>query len=178
MADSDGPKGMAIRLRFRSDVGRIPAAVDQVMRFVKLSGCVLGQEIEVELALGEALNNAVVHGNLRDPDKWVSLRCRCDQDDGVSIVVRDEGRGFDPRQVPDATTLGTREPESGMGLLIMRSYMDGVSFEKGGTEVHLRKSPAIARAMRPRRPDAGVPPAPHSFHRTQSHLGGIRSNAG
>lgn len=178
MADSDGPEGVAIRLRFRSDVGRIPAAVDQVMRFVKLSGCVLGQEIEVELALGETLNNAVVHGNLGDPDKWVHVRCRCDRDDGVSIVVRDEGRGFDPRRVPDATTRGSREPGSGMGLLIMRSYMDEVWFEKGGTEVHLRKSPAIVRAMRARRPDAGLQPEPHAFHPTGSHLGGTGSIAG
>jgi len=60
----------------------------------------------------------------------------------------------------------------------MRSYMDGVSFEKGGTEVHLRKSPAIAREMLARRPDAGVQPAPHAFHRTRSHLGEIGSIAG
>jgi serine/threonine-protein kinase RsbW len=179
MADSDGPKGVALRLRFRSEVGRIPAALDQVMRFVKLSGCVLGQEIEVELALGEALNNAVVHGNLGDPDKWVSLRCRCDRDDGVSIVVRDEGRGFDRRRVPEAPAPGSREPESGLGLLIMRSYMDGVSFEKGGTEVHLRKSPAISRNMRVRVPDeAGVQPAPHALHPTRSHPGEIGSIAG
>jgi Anti-sigma regulatory factor (Ser/Thr protein kinase) len=156
MIVSDRPKTVAIRLRFQSDVGRIPVAVDHVMRFVRLSGCVLGQEIEVEMALREALDNAVVHGNRSVPDKWVYVRCRCDPDDGVSIVVRDEGQGFDPAPVADATTRGGIASEHGMGLLIMRSYMDEVSFEQGGTEVHLRKPPAIVREMWSQRPDDGA----------------------
>jgi serine/threonine-protein kinase RsbW len=153
MMASKGPKAVAIRLRFRSDESRIPAAVDQVMRFVRMSGCELGQEIEVELALREALNNAVVHGNGRDPDKWVSVRCGCDPDDGVSIVVRDEGRGFEPDLVP-----------RGVGLLVMRSYMDEVAFEKGGTEVHLRKSPALPRTLRASHLHGVVQAAPHALH--------------
>jgi serine/threonine-protein kinase RsbW len=147
------PKTVAIRLRFRSEESRIPAAVDQVMRFVRMSGCELGQEIEVELALREALINAVVHGNRRDPDKWVSVRCGCDPDDGVSIIVRDEGRGFDPALVP-----------RGVGLLVMRSYMDEVAFEKGGTEVHIRKSPTLARTWPAPRHEGGARPAPSALH--------------
>jgi serine/threonine-protein kinase RsbW len=113
---------------------------------------VLGQEIEVELALAEALSNAVVHGNRVDPDKWVHVRCSCDSEEGVSIVVRDEGRGFDPDRAPGSTAPGGFRSPRGRGILIMQSYMDGVSFENGGTEVHLRKDPAVARvgSIRPR----------------------------
>ena len=124
-----------VRLRFRSDVGQIPAVVRRIMSVVRQSGTVLGQEIEVELALGEALSNAVVHGNRMDPDTWVRVRCSCDPVEGVSIVVGDQGRGFDPGQVALRET----------GLLIMESYMDEVSFEKGGSEVRMRKDPAVAR---------------------------------
>jgi len=156
-----------VRLRFRSDIGRISAAVDQVMGFVRLSEVVLGQEIEVEMALRAALINAAVHGNRSDPDKWVYVRCHCDPDDGVSIVVRDEGQGFFPRRVSDAVTHEGIESEHRTGLLIMRSYMDEVSFEQGGTEVHLRKAPAIAREMRTQRPHGGAERAPDVFHRTR-----------
>lgn len=132
-------KDTALSIRFRSEAGRIPAAIDQVMTLIRLSGCVRGQEIQVELALHEALHNAVVHGNRRNPEKFVHVRCACDPALGVSIVVRDEGQGFDPAKAEDVTShrgLVLR----GRGLLIMRSYMDLVWFEKRGTEVHLWKN--------------------------------------
>jgi serine/threonine-protein kinase RsbW len=145
MAIPNQPKELVVRLRFCSDVGRIPLAVEQIMSVVRRSGCVLGQEIEVELALGEALSNAVMHGNRMDPDKWVHVRCTCDLETGVSIIVRDQGQGFDPSRVPDATTPRGIRSVHGRGILIMQSYMDAVSFEKGGTEVRMCKDPALAR---------------------------------
>ena len=152
MAISNQPKELVVRLRFRSDVGQIPAVVGRIMGVVRESGCVLGQEVEVELAFAEALSNAVVHGNRMDPDKWVHVRCTRDPGEGVSIVVRDEGQGFDPNGAPDTTALGGIRPLRGAGLLIMQSYMDEVSFEKGGAEVHMHKDPVLARvgSNRPR----------------------------
>jgi serine/threonine-protein kinase RsbW len=132
-------KDTALSFRFRSEAGRIASAIDQVMSLIRLSGCVRGQEIQVELALHEALHNAVVHGNRRNPEKWVHVRCACDPGLGVSIVVRDEGLGFDPGRIEEVARhrgLVLR----GRGLLIMRSYMDLVWFEKGGSEVHLFKN--------------------------------------
>jgi serine/threonine-protein kinase RsbW len=138
MIVADGPRAMEVRFRFHTDAGRISIAVDRIMRLVELSECVPGKEIEVELALREALINAMVHGNRMDPDKWVHVRCRCEPGNGVSIVVGDEGQGFDPIGTPDpAAAEGFRS--EGRGISIMRSYMDEVSFENGGTEVHLRK---------------------------------------
>jgi serine/threonine-protein kinase RsbW len=149
----------AVDFRFRSDIGRISPVADRIMHLVEESGCVLGQEIEVELALREALNNAVMHGNHMDPDKWVHVRCRCAADEGVSIVVRDEGEGFDPDRLPHAPVREGTSSGCGTGLLIMKSYMDEVSFERKGTEIHLRKAPAIARpgASQPRGPAGGTP---------------------
>jgi serine/threonine-protein kinase RsbW len=138
MGASKQEKELVVRLRFRSDVGQIWVAMKRIMLVVRESGCVLGREIWVDLALSEALRNAVEHGNRMDPDKWVHVRCSCDPEDGVSIVVRDEGPGFDPNSVPDATMpRGTPSARVG-GIFIMQSCMDEVSFEKGGTEVHLR----------------------------------------
>jgi anti-sigma regulatory factor (Ser/Thr protein kinase) len=87
---ASAPMPSVVRFRFRSEVARISFALDRLMEVVQKSGCVLRQALEVEPAIREALNNAV-HGNHLDPDKWVSVRCECDRDQGVSIVIRDEG---------------------------------------------------------------------------------------
>jgi len=113
------------------------------MRFIKLFTLKLGiakeTEDEIEIAVLEALANAVTHGNGENPDKQVHLRCRCCMDGEISIVVRDEGEGFDSRAVLDPT-----EPQGlllthGRGLHLMRTLMDEVSFEENGTVVRMRK---------------------------------------
>jgi anti-sigma regulatory factor (Ser/Thr protein kinase) len=60
---------------------------------------------------------------------------------GVSITVTDQGRGFDPNAVPDPSANGRIEAEHGRGILLMKMMMDEVSFDRAGTEVHMRKSP-------------------------------------
>ena len=84
-----------------------------------------------------------------NPYKQVHLSCRCSMDGEVSIVVRDEGEGFDSRAVPDPT-----EPEGlllthGRGLYLMKTLMDEVSFEENGTVVLIRKrmKPRIPRHL-------------------------------
>jgi len=61
--------------------------------------------------------------------------------EGVSIVIKDQGRGFDPTVIADPSIIGNLEAEHGRGILLMRWLMDEVSFEFGysGTEVHMSK---------------------------------------
>jgi serine/threonine-protein kinase RsbW len=126
-----------------SDINRISPWVNWLTHLIKWSGCVPGEETAVELALAEALANAIIHGNRMDPDKRVFVRCCCDPGTGVTIVVRDAGRGFAPREIPDTVEV---ESEHGRGIFLMKFCMDDVSFEKEGTEVHMRK----AATYRPR----------------------------
>src|SRR5260370_11346164 len=70
------------------------------MGLIGASRCVLGDEQFVELALREGLSNAMIHGNRLDPRKLVHVRCCCDFGKGVFILVRDQGPGFDPNNVP------------------------------------------------------------------------------
>ncbi len=125
----------------RSEVGLISPLVDWLMSLTVASGCVRGEEQSVELALREALSNAMLHGNRLDARKLVHVRCCCECAEGVSIVVRDQGRGFDPRKVPDPLAVENLSAEHGRGIHLMKLAMDEVSFERGGTEVHLRKNP-------------------------------------
>ena len=123
-----------------SEIEAISPLVDRLMRLIEGSHCVCGEEPCVELALAEALNNAVVHGNRRDRQKLVQVLCRCELGKGVSVVVTDQGQGFDPNAVPDPTAAENIGADHGPGIWVMKSVMDEVSFERGGTEVHMRKA--------------------------------------
>lgn len=138
--DSTGPT-VQVELRMRSEVNAISRVVDDLMLLIKRSRCVPRDERGVEIALREALNNAVIHGNHQDPQKKVHIYC-CAQPGGqVSLIVRDEGQGFDPTKVPDPTVAGNIHSEYGRGIHLMKAFMDEVRFEQGGTEVHMRKDP-------------------------------------
>ena len=126
-----------------SDVKAISPLLDRVVRLIEESRCVAGEEMAVELALREALNNAVVHGNRLDPGKLVQVYCRCELGKELSLIVRDQGIGFDPNGIADPLALENLQAEHGRGILLMRSQMDAVSFERGGTEVHMRKTASI-----------------------------------
>jgi serine/threonine-protein kinase RsbW len=125
-----------------SEIKAISPLVNRLMRLIEGSRCVAGNEPAVELALQEALSNAVVHGNRVDARKLVQVRCQCELGKGVSIVVTDQGQGFDPKAVPDPLAVERLEEEHGRGLHLMRLAMDEVSFGRGGSEVHMRKGPA------------------------------------
>jgi serine/threonine-protein kinase RsbW len=131
---------LEIEARMPSEVKAISPLVDRLIRLIEESRCISGKEFSVELALREALNNAVLHGNRLDPGKLVYVYCRCELGKGVSVVVKDQGKGFDPCAIPDPLAAENLMVENGRGILLMRSQMDEVSFERGGTEIHMRKS--------------------------------------
>ena len=128
-----------LRQSFPSQVQLISPFVDQLMRFIRRFRPTDGSEIDIEVAIREALANAVVHGNSEDPSKKVYVECRCYTDGEVSISVRDEGAGFDASIVPDPTSPEGRLSEHGRGIYLMKTLMDEVSFEESGTAVHMGK---------------------------------------
>ena len=132
---------LEIKARMPSEIEAISPLVDRMIRLIEESHFVLGEEPAVGLALREALNNAVLHGNQLDPVKLVQVHCRCEVGEGVSIVIKDQGRGFDPTVIANPSVIGNVEAEHGRGILLMRWLMDEVSFEFGyrGTEVHMSK---------------------------------------
>jgi serine/threonine-protein kinase RsbW len=126
----------------QSEIKAISPLVERLMRLIEGSHCITGEEPAVELALREALNNAVVHGNRLDAHKLVHVRCRCKVGKGISMIVSDHGQGFDVRTIPDPLAVENLEAEHGRGIHIMKLAMDQVAFEQRGTEVHMCKSSA------------------------------------
>jgi len=131
-----------VRLR-RSLPSTKPAlnrAVRNVLAIARRCHCLPEAEPDLEIALREALANAIIHGNALRRTKRIFLRCYGSPRAGMLILVRDEGPGFDPNGVPDPRDAERVELDHGRGLLLMRELMDYIEFRKGGREVLLYKS--------------------------------------
>jgi serine/threonine-protein kinase RsbW len=121
------------------DVKEIAPAVAGAMQLVRMMGCAAGKEADVELALQEALANAVIHGCKGDPTKRVQFCVSCDEQRGMLIVIRDPGPGFDPAAIPSPIQGQQIYSTHGRGIFLINQLMDEVRFEKGGTEIIMVK---------------------------------------
>lgn len=95
----------------------------------------------LDLAVREAVANAVIHGNQRDEAKAVDVTLTATSSDLI-VTVRDRGPCFDPADVPDPTDAEHLLSASGRGILFMRTYMDEVVWSRhpeGGTVVRMTK---------------------------------------
>ena len=129
-----------LRLRLPSTPGALDRGVDRAMRLMVRSGCPEHARVDLEIALREALANAIHHGNNCTKGKRVFLRCYASPHTGSLILVRDEGCGFDPGGVPDPRGADRLGLDHGRGLFLMRALMDHVEYRKGGCEVLLFKA--------------------------------------
>ncbi|MBC8278941.1 MAG: ATP-binding protein [FCB group bacterium] len=95
---------------------------------------------DIAIAVTEAVNNAIIHGNHEDPDKKVHITFTS-QPDGLKVRVIDEGDGFDPDKMPDPTTPENILLEQGRGVFIIKHLMDYTEFKKvrGGMQITMVK---------------------------------------
>ncbi|HEV2470403.1 MAG TPA: ATP-binding protein [Candidatus Sulfotelmatobacter sp.] len=135
------PEKLSLRVRVTLAANRksVDPVVEQVMKAVRDMKCVDGKEDAIELALQEALANAVVHGAKEDPSKIVECIVACDEQRGVLIIVRDPGEGFDPQAIPSCTVGENLYSNHGRGIFLINQLMDEVKFRKNGTEIHMVK---------------------------------------
>ena len=135
------PEKLSLRVQvsLAADRKSVDPVVEQVMQAVREMKCVNGKEDAIELALQEALANAVVHGAKEDPSKTVECLVACDEERGILIIVRDPGEGFDPGMIPTCTMGENLYSNHGRGIFLINQLMDEVKFEKNGAEIHMRK---------------------------------------
>ena len=122
-------------------VEAIPAVVLEVMAIVGEMGCAEGSEFEIEVAVNEALANAVEHGCGHDETKQVTVTVECDPARGMLIIVRDPGTGFEPKDIPSPIVGERIYADHGRGIFLINELMDEVRYEKGGTEIWMIKKP-------------------------------------
>ena len=129
---------IALECSLPSEVTAISPFVDKLMLLLRNCSCAPEGVGDVEIALREALANAIIHGNDEDHRKHVHVTCRWEPDE-VSIAVRDEGKRFDTNNLPDPTAPENIGSVHGRGIHVMKALMDEVRFEEGGVVVHMRK---------------------------------------
>lgn len=122
------------------------------------------ERLRIGVALEEVLLNAMFHGNLelssslREDDKSTYHevgRVRAKESpyrerrifveasfspSGAEFKIRDQGPGFNPKNLPDPTDPANLHRATGRGLLLMHTFMDGVAFNETGNEVRLTKT--------------------------------------
>lgn len=124
-----------------SRIDTVATAAAAVAEFVSRSGITEDAAFGIDMAVREAVTNAVVHGNRQDENKTVEVTLKSSPD-AVEISVHDQGAGFNPEAVPDPTVEENILKASGRGIFFMRSFMDEVDWlirPGGGTTVRMLK---------------------------------------
>lgn len=130
---------LKLTVTLSADRNAVDPVVRSVMKLVRETHCADGRDDDIELALAEALANAVIHGAHNDPSKIVECDVACDQKHGILIVVRDPGPGFDPASIADPCRGENIYSNHGRGIFLINQLMDEVRFHKNGTEIHMIK---------------------------------------
>ena len=128
-------------LSLPSRIDTVSTAAAAVAEFLSRSGITEDAAFGIDMAVREAVTNAVVHGNRQDENKTVDVTLKSSPD-AVEISVHDQGMGFNPESVPDPTAEENILKASGRGIFFMRSFMDEVDWlirPGGGTTVRMLK---------------------------------------
>ena len=125
-----------------SKIEAIDGAVQKATAFASEAGFADDALFAIDMAVREALANAVKHGNKLDESKAVEITLVSDGE-VLEILIRDFGEGFDVREVPDPTNPENLLKASGRGILFMHNFVDKVEWAAaagGGTVVKMTKN--------------------------------------
>jgi len=130
-----------INMVIPADPAAIATVTDGVLGMLRNKAWPEEKAIEVELALHEALANAIRHGCKGDPSKRIQCCVTHDESGEVVIVIRDPGTGFDLTSVPSPMEGENIFKPSGRGIYLINELMDEVRFADEGREIRMRKRP-------------------------------------
>lgn len=134
--DASPPRRLVVNIPSSLSAGR--AVQKQILDDVRRNGVEGNAFFAINLALEEALTNAIRHGNRLDPGKRVHIEAEVTPQ-RVEILIEDEGPGFDRANIPDPTASENLEKCSGRGILLIEAYMSSVSWERGGRRLRMVK---------------------------------------
>ena len=128
-------------LRFASRIDAVEKAAAAVSEFLSRAGVSEDIAFGIDMAVREAVTNAVLHGNKLDETKFAEIGLKISPE-AFEITVHDQGTGFNPGDIPDPTKEENILKTSGRGIFFMRNFMDEVEWSlnpTGGTTVRMLK---------------------------------------
>lgn len=125
-----------LSIEIASKLDKIPEVETLVDRVSAEMGLNEDHYGNVLIAVTEAVNNAIIHGNKYSENKKVKIDVIGDNG-CVRFVVSDEGAGFDFNNLPDPTSPENIEKPDGRGIFLMKNLSDGVEFDNGGSRVSI-----------------------------------------
>jgi serine/threonine-protein kinase RsbW len=128
-----------LNLRMPAKAASIVAITNAISELLVRFNVPEEKQLEVGLAVQEALTNAVVHGCNNDPSKEIQCRLQRDLQGRIAIIVTDPGPGFSPERLPDPKQGENVYADHGRGVYLIRQLMDEVHFENGGNEIRMWK---------------------------------------
>ena len=105
--------------------------------FIHDEGLPTSQMGFIVLTICESVNNAIIHGNLGDVDKFVDIRMECVERQLV-VEVEDQGNGFNVKSIPDPTEIENVKKIGGRGIFIIKNLADQVEFINNGSLVKIK----------------------------------------
>lgn len=163
-----------VQFNLTNDEALVPPLVAQLKRMIERFGLRDGNgTLRVGTALDEALQNAILHGNLevssklREEEDGIAFQIlvkqrrqqapfkdrrthvrACVTTDSAEFVIRDEGPGFDPKGIPDPTDPAYFDRPCGRGLWLIHAFMNEVRHNDQGNEITmiLRKTPPTSNS--------------------------------
>jgi serine/threonine-protein kinase RsbW len=111
-----------------SNVSLVESLIDKVCADLKINEDIYGN---VLIAVTEAVNNAIIHGNAFNHDKSVVVEVNQDNDSFI-FRITDEGSGFDYLNLPDPTAPENIEKENGRGIFLIQNLSDCLDFDENG----------------------------------------------
>jgi serine/threonine-protein kinase RsbW len=141
MAENQGGENQDVETLLDSTLESVDEAEGTVLRMAGGAGLEEDDLHALGMAVREAAVNAVVHGNRYNAKKKVLLKVSR-APDRLTIVIADEGEGFEVNSIPDPLASENLLRQSGRGLLLIRAFVDEFELrprEPRGTEVRLVK---------------------------------------
>jgi len=112
---------------------KVEKLVDELSAEYNISSDIYGN---ILIAVLEAANNAILHGNKLNEEKMVKIDLNI-EDTLLKFKIEDEGVGFDFKNVPDPTAPENIENVNGRGIFLMEKLSDKLEFSKNGATVEL-----------------------------------------
>ena len=148
MTGSSGQANCELNLELASNLESVDQAEEQVLAIAARCGVGEDELHRVGISIREAMVNAVVHGNKYNRNKKIIFRVDTTPHE-LTVTIGDEGNGFDPDAVPNPNDEENVLRQSGRGIMLIRSFMDGYRVEKrpgGGTLVKMTKTLAAVES--------------------------------